>query len=72
MFLLPFSIFFVIREQNPPFLLPNELGVPAKRHQALAEAEQGGQSNSKAGARERSSNAPVEHCSERGFGAEPQ
>ncbi len=70
MFLLPFSIFFVIREQNPPFLLPNrdsrpsgrtaELGVSVrrKRHQALAEAEQGGQSNSKAGAV--------------GFGAEPQ
>ena len=58
MFLLPFSIFFVIREQNPPFLLPNELGVASKRHQALAEAEQGGQSNSKAGAV--------------GFGAEPQ
>ena len=44
MFLLPFSIFFVIREQNPPFVRPNELGVASKRHQALAEAEQGGQS----------------------------
>ena len=58
MFLLPFSIFFVIREQKGRVLLPNELGVASKRHQALAEAEQGGQSNSKAGAV--------------GFGAEPQ
>ena len=44
----------------------------SNRQQAIAEAGQGSSCNSKAGARERSSIAPVELCSERGFGAAPQ
>ena len=42
------------------------------RRQAVAERVRAGLQNCQRGARERNSKAPVELCSERGFGAEPQ